>query len=128
MSDCLTAGIRVRVLPRYEAGRSQPSRGRWFFSYTIRIDNEGSRTVRLLRRHWVITDGAGRTEHIEGSGVVGETPVLAPGQHFTYTSFCPLPTSIGSMEGTYKMVHLDDGTVFDAVVAPFALVDPESEN
>ncbi len=128
MSDAMTQGVRVRVAPRFHAERSDPARSRWFFSYTIQIRNEGLRPVRLLRRHWVITDSDGHVEHVEGPGVVGETPMLRPGESFVYTSFCPLPTALGSMEGTYQMMAMDDGTLFDVAIAPFALIDPETEN
>jgi ApaG protein len=84
--------------------------------------------VQLLRRHWIITDGHGHVEHVEGPGVVGETPVLKPGARFRYTSFCPLPTSMGAMEGTFLMRRLDDGSTFDARIVPFSLFDPLSEN
>lgn len=128
MSTAVTDGVRVTVEPRFHPDRSDPGQSTWFFSYTIEIANEGARPVRLMRRHWIITDGSGRVEHVEGPGVVGETPVLPPGARFRYTSFCPLPTSLGAMEGTYQMLRLDDGSTFDARIAPFALVDPQSEN
>lgn len=95
----------------------------WFFLYTITIVNDGSDTVQLLSRHWVITDGAGRVEEVKGPGVVGEQPVLAPNESFTYTSGCPLTTSFGVMEGTYQMVT-GSGERFDVKIAPFTLSEP----
>jgi ApaG protein len=127
MSDTVTEGVRVRVDSRYHPERSQPARGYYFFSYTVRIENDGSRPVQLRSRHWVITDANGHIEHVRGPGVIGEQPHLSPGEHFEYTSACPLPTSLGSMEGTYEMVR-DDGSTFDAVIGAFALADPESLN
>lgn len=125
MAEAVTESIRVRVEQRFERDRSDPVRRQFFFSYTVEIANEGEQVVQLLSRRWTITDGNGRVEEVRGPGVVGQTPVLAPGHRFTYTSFCPLPTSIGSMEGTYTM-RRPDGTVFEAAIPVFVLEDPES--
>jgi ApaG protein len=127
MSDTVTEGVRVRVASRYHPERSQPGRGYFFFSYTVRIENSGAVPVQLRSRHWVITDANGHVEHVRGPGVIGEQPHLSPGEHFEYTSACPLPTSLGTMEGTYEMVR-DDGSTFDAVIGAFALADPDSLN
>jgi ApaG protein len=127
MSDTVTEGVRVRVDARYHPERSQPLRGYFFFSYTVRIGNEGAVPVQLRSRHWQITDANGTVEHVRGPGVVGEQPRLLPGEGFEYTSACPLPTSLGSMEGTYEMVR-DDGSTFDAVIGAFTLADPDSLN
>src|SRR5512135_1758697 len=113
MSDTMTLGVRVQVTPSYVPERSAPEQGRYLFAYRIRITNQGDRTVRLLRRHWFITDGLGHVEEVEGAGVVGETPVLRPGAAFEYTSFCPLPTPFGTMHGTY-LFKTEDGSEFDA--------------
>ena len=83
--------------------------------------------MQLLSRHWVISDGAGNMEHVRGPGVVGEQPVLGPGESFEYTSFCPLPTPIGSMHGTYQMVTAG-GSAFEAEIAPFSLAVPTAVN
>lgn len=122
-SEAVTHNIRVEVESRYAPDQSQPFQSQWFFHYTIRISNEGDETVQLLSRRWIITDGAGRTEEVRGPGVVGEQPVLAPGEAFEYTSGCPLKTSTGSMRGTYQMVT-EDGTHFDVEIAPFGLAEP----
>jgi ApaG protein len=127
MSDAVTRGVRVRVAPRFHPERSNPGSQEWFFSYTVEIRNEGANRVQLLSRHWVITDADGKEQHVRGPGVVGEQPVLDPGDRFEYTSFCPLSTSLGSMHGTYEM-RLDNGERFQAMIAPFALVDPATEN
>jgi ApaG protein len=127
VAEAVTGSIRVRVEPRFERERSDPIRRQYFFSYTVEIANEGPEVVQLLSRRWTITDGNGRVEEVRGPGVIGQTPVLAPGHRFTYTSFCPLPTSIGSMEGTYTM-RRSDGTTFEAQIPTFVLEDPESIN
>ena len=127
MSDTTTRGVRVVVRSAYIPERSSPSDAQYFFAYRIRISNAGEETVQLLSRHWVITDSDGRVEHVRGPGVVGEQPVLEPGESFEYTSFCPLPTPIGSMHGTYQMVTAG-GSTFDAEIAPFSLAVPSALN
>jgi ApaG protein len=124
-SEAVTCGIRVRVDPEFDPRRSQLAVGRWFFIYTVTIRNESSATVQLLSRHWIITDGTGHVEEVRGAGVVGEQPVLAPGQAYRYSSGCPLTTDIGTMKGTYRMVT-DDGEEFDAEIAPFTLCEPRT--
>ncbi len=120
-----TRGVKVEVSPRYHADRSDPAAKYWFFSYTVRITNEGAEAVHLISRHWIITDATGHEEQVRGPGVVGQQPRLEPGESFEYTSACPLPTSLGSMHGTYAMRQVN-GTLFDAEIAPFTLADPDS--
>jgi ApaG protein len=127
VSDATTRGVRVEVRTAYVPERSAPQESRYFFAYRIRISNVGEETVQLLSRHWVISDGEGNVEHVRGPGVVGEQPVLEPGEAFEYTSFCPLPTPIGSMHGTYQMVTAG-GSAFDAEIAPFPLAVPHALN
>jgi ApaG protein len=122
-SEAVTNNVRVEVESQYAPDQSQPFESRWFFHYTVRITNEGDETVQLLSRHWIITDGTGRVEEVRGPGVVGEQPVLAPGESFEYTSGCPLKTSTGTMRGTYQMVT-EDGNHFDVEIAPFSLAEP----
>jgi ApaG protein len=122
-SESTTRGLRVEVEARYSAEHSQPIANHWFFLYTIRISNEGSETCQLVSRYWIIRDATGRVEEVEGDGVVGEQPVLEPGDSFEYTSGCPLGTPFGSMEGTYQMVT-EDGGHFDAEIARFDLREP----
>ena len=117
--------IEVEVDPRFLEDQSEPEAGRYVFAYTIRIRNRGSVAARLVARHWRITDGNGRTEHVDGDGVVGEQPRLEPGEQFTYTSGATLPTSVGTMEGRYDMIG-DDGTRFDAPIPPFTLAVPRT--
>lgn len=127
MSDTTTRRVRVEVRCAYLPERSSPGDSQYLFAYRIRITNAGEETVQLLSRHWVITDGDGRTEHVRGPGVVGEQPVLEPGGSFEYTSFCPLPTPIGSMHGSYQMVTAG-GSAFEAEIAPFSLAVPTALN
>ncbi len=115
-----TRGVRVEVESAFVPERSAPEDGRWFFAYHVRIANVGDETVQLLTRHWIITDGTGRVEEVRGPGVVGEQPTLAPGQMFEYTSFCPLRTPFGTMEGSYQMIT-PSGEQFDAAIAPFSV-------
>jgi len=127
VSETTTRGVRVEVRTAYVPERSSPQESQYFFAYRIKISNVGEETVQLLSRHWVISDGAGNMEHVRGPGVVGEQPVLGPGESFEYTSFCPLPTPIGSMHGTYQMVTAG-GSAFDAEIAPFSLAVPMALN
>lgn len=122
-SEAVTNNVRVEVESQYAPDHSQPFQSHWFFHYTIRITNEGEETVQLLSRHWIITDATGHVEEVKGPGVVGEQPVLAPGESFQYTSGCPLKTSSGVMRGTYSMVS-EGGEHFDVEIAPFALHEP----
>lgn len=110
----------------YLPDQSSPDEDQYVFAYTVAISNEGSEPAQLKTRHWVITDGYGSTEEVRGPGVVGETPRLLPGQSFQYTSGCVLKTTLGTMHGSYQM-HRDDGTVFDAEIAPFTLAAPVSD-
>ena len=125
MSTALTRGIRVTVKSRFLP--EQSSAGRWAFAYTVRIENLGQATTQLRSRHWIITDGNGKREEVKGDGVVGNQPVLKPGQQFEYTSGAVLQTPHGSMHGTYRMVT-ENGDSFDAEIAPFPLAQPGSLN
>jgi ApaG protein len=120
ISEAVTEGIRVEVMSSYSPEHSRPQEGEWVFQYTVRITNQGADTVQLLSRHWVISDAAERVEEVNGPGVVGEQPVLAPGQSFKYSSWCPLKTPTGMMRGTYQMARTN-GSRFDIEIAPFAL-------
>lgn len=121
--EAKTNGVTVRVKPEYQADQSSPDEGYYFWSYTIEIQNDGSMPVQLKTRFWRITDGKGRTEEVRGPGVVGQTPVIDPGQSFTYTSGCPLNTPSGIMVGSYQMSG-DGGRLFDVAVPAFSLDSP----
>ena len=126
-SETVTRGIRVQVESSYLPDRSRPDQGVWFFTYSIRIVNEGEETVQLLSRHWIITDAEGSKEEVRGPGVVGRQPTLAPGEAFEYSSFCPLGSPFGTMHGTYRMVtEAQEG--FDVEIAPFSLSEPWAIN
>ncbi|MEZ4296205.1 MAG: Co2+/Mg2+ efflux protein ApaG [Polyangiaceae bacterium] len=127
MSTAITEGIRVSVTTVYVASQSSPVEHRYVFAYTIRIANEGTETAQLRTRHWIITHNSGKVEEVKGPGVVGQKPVLRPGEHFEYTSGCVLETPRGTMRGTYQM-YRPDGRWFDAEVAPFTLAMPHSLN
>ena len=118
-----TRGVTVRVSVSYLPEQSEPARGRWFWAYHVRIENESIQAVQLLTRHWVITDGRGARHSVEGEGVVGEQPLIAPGASYDYVSGCPLATPTGSMQGSYHMIA-EDGATFDAVIPKFALLAP----
>ena len=127
ISEATTRGVHVRVESKLDPGRSAPQHDHWFFLYTVTITNHGEETVQLLSRHWIITNGEGHVEEVQGPGVVGEQPILGPGQSFQYTSGCPLPTAFGFMRGTYKMLT-KSGEQFDAEIADFELSEPYSIN
>lgn len=120
VSEATTDGIRVEVLSRHSSEDSRLLPGEWVFHYTVRITNQGTETVQLISRHWIITDALDHTREIRGPGVVGQQPVLAPGESFQYSSWCPIKTPTGQMHGTYQMVRAD-GKRFDAEIAPFGL-------
>jgi len=122
-SEALTDGLRVEVEARFAPEHSNSAGSQWFFLYTIRISNEGEETCRLVSRHWIIRNATGRVEEVRGPGVVGEQPVLEPGQSFEYTSGCPLGTPFGSMRGSYDMVTAT-GKRFDAEIAEFHMREP----
>ena len=121
ISEATTHQIRVEVMSRHSPENSRP--GEWVFEYTVRITNLGQDTVQLLSRHWIISDAFERVEEVKGPGVIGEQPVLAPGESFKYSSWCPLKTATGSMRGTYQMVG-SAGNQFEVEIAPFALKAP----
>jgi ApaG protein len=126
-SEATTRGIRIQVESAYLSAQSSPKDSHYLFAYHVRISNVGSETAQLISREWIITNADGEVERVKGPGVVGETPVLPPGGAFEYTSYCPLKTQVGSMQGTYQMVTAD-GAKFDASIAPFTLAVPNALN
>jgi ApaG protein len=126
-SEAITRGVKVEVVSRYVPEQSEPRTNRWFFAYDIRISNLGDEVVQLINRHWIITDAGGRVEEVKGPGVVGNQPVLAPGESYSYTSFCPLASPFGTMEGSYEMVT-EGGVTFHARIAQFTLSQPMAVN
>jgi ApaG protein len=100
----VTNDIRVEVEPNYVPDQSKPKSHFFFFSYRVKITNLGIKTTQLVSRHWIVTDGNGVVHEVRGSGVVGYEPILAPGDTFEYSSYCPLPTPTGNMRGTFQMI------------------------
>lgn len=123
MYEQITRGIRVRVEPAFVQDQSSPDEGYFFWAYTVEISNETENRVQLRSRVWRITDARGITEEVRGPGVVGQTPMIGPGETFTYTSGCPLGTPSGIMVGSYQMADAD-GTLFDVAIPAFSLDCP----
>jgi ApaG protein len=121
MYHAVTHEIEVTVSPRFLPERSSPDNGYFFWAYTIEITNRSAQTVQLKSRHWKITDAHGRLQEVRGAGVVGEEPVLNPGESFEYTSGVPLPTASGFMLGTYGMLTTSTGETFDIEIPAFSL-------
>lgn len=115
----------VTVVPRFIASQSDPDNDRYAFAYTVTVRNTGDIAAKLVSRHWIITDGNQNIEHVRGEGVVGEQPILKPGEAFEYTSGCPLETPVGTMQGAYHCVAAD-GTTFDAEIPEFVLSMPSA--
>ena len=118
-----TEGVVVRVRPSYLAAQSDPAAGRWVWAYQIEIVNLTGGPVQLMARRWTITDAHGHVEEIRGPGVIGEQPVIRPGDTYTYASGCPLSAPSGAMQGTYLM-NDDLGDAFEVVIPAFSLVVP----
>ena len=127
MSDTTTNGIRVQVSSQFLPDRSSPKEEQYVFAYHITVTNVGTDIAQLISRHWIITNADGETEEVQGPGVVGEQPLLKPGEHFEYTSFCHMKTNVGTMHGSYTMVT-PDGEAFQVRVAPFTLAVPFALN
>ena len=121
-----TRGVRVRVAPTYLPDRSDPEGALFVWAYKVEIENEGAAAVQLVDRHWIITDAMGRVEEVKGPGVVGEQPLLRPGDSYAYTSGCPLTTDSGVMAGSYGMVA-ENGERFEAAIPAFSLHLPGAE-
>ena len=126
MYDTVTRSIRVTVAPHYLDDQSSPDDSYFVWAYTVQIENEGEEVVQLKHRHWRITDAHGRTQEVRGDGVVGEQPVLEPGDCFEYTSGTPLSTSSGLMVGSYRMENAT-GEVFDVEIPAFSLDSPHTD-
>ncbi|MEX2219947.1 MAG: Co2+/Mg2+ efflux protein ApaG [Phycisphaerales bacterium] len=122
-SVTLTRGFRVSVSPGYLPDHSEPEAGRFVFGYRIRIRNESRARARLVSRRWLIVDAGGERQEIQGEGVVGQQPVLESGQTFVYTSYCPLPTTSGTMQGAFVM-QADSGDFFEIEIGRFYLFGP----
>ena len=127
MYEKTTRNLTVFVEPQYLENQSNPDESKFVWSYTIIVRNTGAETIKLLTRHWIITDGLGRKQEVRGDGVVGEQPVLPPRTQFQYTSGCPLNTSSGVMEGSYGMIN-QKGEYFDIAIPAFSLDSPHEKH
>jgi len=125
MADETLYEIRIEPTSSYVADQSDPSRDQFVFSYTIRITNVGTVAAKLVSRHWIITDAEHRVQEVRGAGVIGQQPLLEPGESFEYTSGASLTTPVGTMRGSYQMVAAD-GREFDAPIPPFTLSVPRT--
>nr|MBF0684395.1 Co2+/Mg2+ efflux protein ApaG [Pseudomonas sp.] len=123
MSEDLRYRIEVSVTPQFLPEQSDPEQNRYAFAYRVTIENRGTLSAQLLSRHWIITDGDGQVQEVRGAGVVGQQPVIAPGERHVYTSGTLMNSSVGIMQGSYQMVAEDDHS-FDATIAPFRLAVP----
>ncbi len=123
MSEDLRYQIDVNIVTRYLPEQSQPEQNRFAFAYAVTIHNAGELPDKLLTRHWIITDGNGQVQEVRGAGVIGEQPLIAPGESHRYSSGTLMATKVGTMQGSYQMVA-DDGQRFDAPIAPFRLAVP----
>ena len=119
-----TNGILIRVRPSYLAGQSDPAESRWVWAYQVEIVNLSGGPVQLVARRWTITDALGRVEEVRGPGVVGEQPLIEPGDSYAYASGCPLTTPSGSMVGAYFMQDAE-GRMFEAAIPAFSLDVPD---
>lgn len=124
-AEATTEGITVRVAPRYAADQSDPDNGHWMWHYHVRIENGSGIAVQLIDRHWEIIDGRGQRRDVMGEGVVGEQPLIQPGDSFDYVSGCPLPTPSGMMRGRYGMLD-PGGRRFEVAIPAFDLLSPDS--
>jgi ApaG protein len=127
MYEQTTRNITVFVEPQFLENQSKPDEGKFVWSYTIVVRNAGPETVKLLTRHWIITDGIGRKQEVRGDGVIGEQPVLQPNTQFQYTSGCPLNTPSGVMEGSYGMIN-GNGEHFEIAIPAFSLDSPHDKH
>ncbi len=125
--EARTHDILVRVRAFFLEDESTPEENRYVWAYKVAVENHGRLTVQLLRRSWAITDATGHTEHVHGEGVVGEQPVLEPGQAFEYVSGTPLPTPSGFMTGAYHLVERASGKPFDVAIPSFSLDSPHAD-
>ncbi|MGE5161883.1 MAG: Co2+/Mg2+ efflux protein ApaG [Betaproteobacteria bacterium] len=115
----------VSVRPQFVPEHSRPDEDKFLFAYTVTIQNTGDVAAQLISRHWIITDANNKVEEVQGLGVVGEQPMLQPGEAFEYTSGCPIATPVGSMRGSYQCVA-EDGTRFEAPIPEFLLSMPRT--
>lgn len=124
----ISEGVEISVETFYQPDYSNPKQHEYMFAYRITIDNHNNFSIQLLKRHWHIFDSNGEYREVEGEGVVGEQPVLQPGEHYQYVSGCNLNTEMGRMVGTYQMVNQNNQKIFDVNIPPFELIVPAKFN
>ena len=125
MAESKRYEVTVEPVARFLADQSDPAKNQYVFTYTITITNTGDIAAQLLGRHWIITDADHKVQEVKGLGVVGQQPLLQPGESFEYTSGASIPTSVGTMQGSYQMLAAD-GKAFDAPIPPFTLSVPRT--
>ncbi len=123
-----TEGIKISVIVYYQSYYSKPHQNHFVFSYKVCIENVSNQTVQLLRRHWYIFDSNGTKREVEGEGVIGQQPIIAPNEKHEYTSWCPLKTPVGRMYGTYLMKKKSDNTTIQVKIPTFNLITPTKLN
>jgi len=128
METLTTNGIKISVENYYQPGQSKPEQNQYVFAYHINIENKTSHSVQLLRRHWYIFDAIGQRREVEGEGVIGQQPILKPGESHSYTSWCPLFSGLGKMHGTFSMIRLTDDARFEVAVPEFKMIEPSKLN
>jgi ApaG protein len=128
MKSAVTSGIEIKVSTRFEANFSNEEKNEFLFSYAIEIKNTNDFSVRLLNRHWHITDGIGRVRQVDGVGVIGKQPKISPNAYFSYESACDFPTHIGKMHGYYLFENLENGFNFKVYVPEFTMISPQKLN
>jgi len=124
----ITQGIEISIQPTYQEQYSNPPREKYVYAYHVTIRNKGQETVQLLRRHWFIYDSGNRLREVEGEGVIGQTPVIRPGESFEYNSWTEMRTTIGKMYGYYIMQRITDGAMIEAEIPEFHLIAPFIRN
>ena len=127
-TTAITNGIEISVRTAYQEDHSSPSANRYVYAYFILIKNTGKDTVQLLRRHWFISDVGREVREVEGAGVIGQMPVLRPGEHFEYNSWTQMNTPVGKMYGFYTLTRRSDGVFFEATIPEFSLIAPFIHN
>lgn len=124
----ITQGIEISIKPVYQEQYSNPQKEKYVFAYYVTIRNTGEETIQLLGRHWFIYDSANQLREVEGEGVIGQTPVIRPGEQFKYNSWTEMQTTIGKMYGYYTMQRMTDGVMIDAEIPEFHLIAPFIQN
>lgn len=122
MKEAITHNVSVKVIPKYEVEHSAPHLGKYVHSYRVIISNIGDRSVKLLARHWYIVNAIGEVKEVKGLGVIGQQPLLHPGDSHEYNSWCPMSTEVGKMYGTYLMIYPDDQSKIEVEIPAFPLI------